>query len=139
MPFEFQPGRYYAAMWYLDIPRAITPHGGNFTALLWRFESEPSTWHLTYRHRYYTNLNEPVNVAQSKDRFSWYELKMTGSDETKALEGIGRFFRILKGIVGLKPPDVFWIRGNVEEFFKLVNSDKKPHWLHRVATTEAQK
>lgn len=131
MAFEFRPGRFYLGMWYLAVPpRLHPPYGGNLTALVWRMADEPNGWVLQYRHRYYANLTDPAGLSPSNDRFSWYEGKMPGMPAHQVIEAMTRFCHMMGGIASEKP-SVFWIRGDVERFFKLVENPKtKPYWMN---------
>lgn len=125
---EFCPGRYYVAMWYLDVPHGLMPpNGGNLLACLWR-EDDTDEWTLQWRFRYYEHLNEPL-TAKSKDKFSWYEAK--AKSEQYAIDGLNQIFNVAGAVAGNRP-DVFWIRGDVDHVFKLINSPAKPSWFNKV-------
>lgn len=113
-------------MWYIDVPpKQHPPLGGNWTALAWREDSDPKdTWRLTYRHRYYCAEEQGKPIAfPSKDKFSWYEGKIKGTEE-EFLRSINQVIGALELTTGEKA-ETFWIRGDSNKFFEL----PKPYWI----------
>lgn len=129
MAIEFKEGRFYLAMWYVDVPPPLhPPKGGNWMACAWHEESEPNKWIVDYRHRYY-HKDEigRVNFNGSKDSFHWYRIRYTGTEEG-VINAMEKMIAIL-GVTTGEVPEIFWIRGDIHKFVERVQTDR-PHWLH---------
>lgn len=135
---KFIEGRYFVGMWYLEIfPCSIAPKGGDFMSCIWREEGNiTAPWVLQYRHRYY--CGEPHNeetLRKSGDRFSWYQGEIPSTEqESSIIERHTAFLdsvaEIARSLGNPHEPEVFMIQGDLEKFLELVDSDKRPPWLH---------
>lgn len=65
---EIKDGRYFCKMWFTGTK------GVDWLAVMWRDDDGP--WTFQYRFRYH----EDDKVFDSKDRKSWYEVKIPGDE-----------------------------------------------------------
>ncbi len=112
---EFEPGCYYVAIWFA----ALRIKRGNISGVLWRKDSEPTTWHVDFRFRYYRD-DAAWNSADSK---SGYRGLFSGSEED-AIRAVDKMFRA----VG-RDAETYWIRGDVDRALELVTENPAP-WMH---------
>ena len=129
--FVFVPGRYYLGMWFMSLPRGMKlPHGGDLTAQVWRFDSTPLEWILTYRFRYY----QGEQIWDSKDRKNWFVMQFTGA-EADAEKQFEQALQVMSGAAGLfylsSPPTVhnMIFKGDSEKALDIA-AKEKPFWLH---------
>lgn len=130
--FVFAPGRYYLCMALVQIPAAVRPpHGGDLTALCWRFADTTQTWVCTYRIRWYAKGPDPWDGQDTK---TWTVGKLH-ADEAEAE---GRFMSFVSvaslaaGAIAAAPAKInpFWIRGDYAKLLYLFESGRFPDWLH---------
>lgn len=126
----FKPGFYYVALWHLSLPDHLTKfnNGGDITYMLFRRESEPTTWRVKWRFRHYKEGPDPFD---GKDVFHWYSGTKSHATEGQAIEMvesiIGGTIAVSDGKANLR--SVLWIKGNHEAFFDAIQRNK-PDWMH---------
>lgn len=135
--FLFVPGRYYLSMGFLKIPpNAEFPRGGDITSLVWRFDSDPDEWVITYRFRYYAS----PDVWGGKDRKSWYGGKQRGTE--KEIEAMFGDFQVLIAGLGEKmfgknfqAAEKIVFKGDAAKAMDVMQNNP-PHWLHTQIETQ---
>jgi len=95
--FEIREHRYYAAIWWLDLPPALSEfkRGGNLMVMLWREETDAEHWHLQWRFRHYRD----ERVWQSADTRNGFESTFKGN-ETAALALVNKWLGVVSTISG---------------------------------------
>lgn len=113
-PFlDLREGRYFAAMWYVELPDNI----GNMLAALWR-DPEEKDFHLDYRFRYYKN----DKIFDSDDERSTYRGTFTGLSEEKAIAQAGLVFGLMAEFGGGR-------RGKVAHMKTLILRSSDPWFI----------
>ena len=129
---EFKEGRYYLAMWYLEVPaKILRPLGGNSMLIAWREAKRERLWRIQHRNRYYCGEEKTIATAlNSGDRFCWHEYEMTG-DEAYVSVKASQLFEAIRRTAGIpNEPQTFLIQGDVAKFNLLIESGQGPEWLH---------
>lgn len=77
--FLFLEERYYVAMWYIPLAKALGAFGmgGNITALLWRDQEVPDRWCVQFRFRHYKD----EKAFDSADKRTWYSAESIGTEQ----------------------------------------------------------
>jgi hypothetical protein len=124
--FVFMPGRYYIAIWFVNLPHpGKYGHGGDVNGLLWRKDGEPNIYYFKYRFRYYKS----DQIWDGRDEKVWYLLVIKDKTEQESLDGIQKMLHILSAAMGQKL-DTYWINGDSNKAQDLFET-KPPVWAHR--------
>lgn len=130
-PFQFKPGRHYVAMWNVPFAGECSKFGkgGDVTALLWRKDEEPTTWHFMFRFRHYKigRDADPWATANVDERV-WHKMEVEMAAD-KMLATIQDFIQQVTTLSGMNGEmDCLPIHGDYQAFYA-AHRRLKPHWL----------
>lgn len=123
-PFVFMAGFYYAAMWFMAIPRpdSVFGQGGNVTVLVYRADAASQRWYVKFRFRHY---HGPAN-DDPKDVLRWNLYVVDQQIQEQVMTRIDQWLSAM-GLLTGQQPHRWEIGGDCQKFA----DTPKPFWLHQ--------